>query len=62
MGEKRDVYRALVTKSEGKSPLGRSKYRWDNNIEMDLQEVGYGAWIGPSWLMIRTGSGQLWKR
>jgi hypothetical protein len=43
MGEKRDVYRVLMTKTEGNSPLGRSKYRWDNNIEMDLQKVGYGG-------------------
>jgi hypothetical protein len=43
MGEKRDVYRVSVTKTEGNRPLGRSKSRWDNNIEMDLQEVGYGG-------------------
>jgi hypothetical protein len=40
VGEKRDVYRILVTKTEGKRPLGRPKSRWDDNIEMDFQEVG----------------------
>ena len=40
MGERRGVYRALVGKSEGKRPLGRPRRRWDDNIEMDLQEVG----------------------
>ena len=47
MGEKRGVYRVLVGKSEGKRPLGRSRHRWDDNIKMDLQEVGCGGmdWI-----------------
>jgi hypothetical protein len=35
MGERRDAYRALVGKSEGRSPLGRHRHRWDN-ITMDL--------------------------
>jgi hypothetical protein len=41
MGEKRDGYRVLVRKPEGKSPLGRSRRRWENNIKRDLQEVGW---------------------
>ena len=41
MGEKRGVYRVLVRKAEGKRPLGRTRVRWDDNIKMDLQEVGY---------------------
>jgi len=47
MGEKRDVYRVLVGKPEGKRPLGRPRRRWDDNIKMDLQEVGCGGmdWI-----------------
>ena len=47
MRERRDIYRVLVGKSEGKRPLGRSRRRWDNNIKMDLQEVGCGVvdWI-----------------
>ena len=45
--EGRDVYRVLVGKSEGKKPLGRPRRRWENNIEMDLEEVGCGGmdWI-----------------
>ena len=36
------MYRILVGKSEGKRPLGRPRRRWEDNIEMDLQEVGLG--------------------
>jgi hypothetical protein len=39
MGERRGAYRLLVEKSEGRRPLGRPKYRWENNIKIDLQEV-----------------------
>jgi len=47
MGEKRGVYRVLMGKSEGKRPLGRPKPRWEDNIKIDLQEVGCGSmdWI-----------------
>jgi hypothetical protein len=38
--EKRGSYRVLVGKHEGKRPLGRSRHRWVENINMDLQEVG----------------------
>jgi hypothetical protein len=40
MGARRGVYRILVGKSEGKKPLARPRPRWENNIKMDLQEVG----------------------
>jgi len=40
MGESRGVYRVLVRNPEGKRPLERPRYRWEDNIEMDLQEVG----------------------
>jgi len=40
LGERRGVYRVLVRKPEGKSPLGRHRRRWEVNIKMDLQEVG----------------------
>jgi hypothetical protein len=40
MGESRGAYRVLVGKPGGKRPLGRPKRRWDDNIKMDLQEVG----------------------
>ena len=47
MGERRGVYRVLVGKSEGKRPLGRPRHRWEDNIKMDLKEVGCGGmdWI-----------------
>jgi len=37
-----DMHRVLVGKSEGKRPLGRPRRRWEDNIKMDLQEVGVG--------------------
>jgi hypothetical protein len=43
MEESRDVYRVLVEKSEGMRPLGRLALRWEDNINMDLQEVGCGG-------------------
>jgi len=39
-GERRDVYRVLVGKPEEKRTLGRPRHRWEDNIKMDLQEVG----------------------
>ena len=47
MGEGRGVYRVLVGKPEGKRPLGRPRRRWEDNIKVNLQEVGCGAldWI-----------------
>ena len=47
MGEGRGVYRVLVWEPEGKRPLGRPRRRWENNIKMDLQEVGRrcGDWM-----------------
>jgi hypothetical protein len=40
MGERRDTYRVLVRKSEGRRPLERPRCRWKDNIKMDLREVG----------------------
>ena len=72
MGEERGVHRVLMGKPEGKRPLGRPRRRWEDNIKMDLQEVGGGRWIfrklegvvgtGWSWLRIGTGGGHLWVR
>jgi hypothetical protein len=47
-GEKRNAYRLLVRKQEGKTPLGRPRRRWVDNIRMDLGEVVWGDvdWIG----------------
>ena len=43
MGEGRGVHRALVGKPEKKRPLGRPRRRWENNIKMDLRELGGGG-------------------
>jgi hypothetical protein len=47
MGEKRNPYRILVGKSEGKRPLGRPRRRWVGNIKIDLREIGWNdmEWI-----------------
>jgi hypothetical protein len=41
------IYRILVGKSEGKTPLGRSRRKWEDNIKMDIRETG---WDGMDWL------------
>jgi hypothetical protein len=51
------MYSVLMGKPEGKRPQGRSRYRWEDNIKMDLQEVG--VWTGLSWLRIGTGGRHL---
>jgi hypothetical protein len=43
MGDSRGVYSVLMGKPEGKIPLGRPRRRWEDNIKMDLQEVGCGV-------------------
>jgi len=47
IGERRGVYRFVVSKHEGKRPLGRPRRRCEDNIKMNLQEVGCGCmdWI-----------------
>jgi len=52
MGEMRGVYRALVGKPEGKRPLGRPRSKWEDNIKMDLQEVGFR---GVGWIDLVQG-------
>jgi hypothetical protein len=52
MGEERDMYRVLVGKPERKRPRGRPRFRWEDNIRMELQEVGCGEY-GLDW----AGSG-----
>jgi hypothetical protein len=59
MGQGRVAYRILVGRPGGKRPLERSRRRWEDNIKMDFQEVGWGAWTGLIWLGIGTGSGLL---
>jgi hypothetical protein len=43
MGEKRNAYRLLVGKPEGKRPLERPRHRWVHNIKMDILEIGWGT-------------------
>jgi len=52
MAERRGVYGVLVGKPEGERPLGRPRHRWEDNIKMDLQEVGLGGYG-----LDRAGSG-----
>jgi hypothetical protein len=47
MGEERGVYRVLVRRSEGKIPRGRPRFRWEDNIKMDLREIGID---GANWI------------
>ena len=57
MGEKRGVYRLLVGKPEGEKPLGRIRRRWEDNIKMDLQEMGCG---GMDWIEL-TQDRDMWR-
>ena len=52
MGDRRGVYRVLMGKPEGKIPLGIPRNQWEDNIKMDLQEVGCGGYG-----LDRSGSG-----
>jgi hypothetical protein len=49
MGEKRGSYRILVGSPEGRRPLERHRHRWEDNIKMDLQELG---WVGMDWIEV----------
>jgi hypothetical protein len=59
MVEKKNAYRILVGKPEGKRPLGRPRRRWVDNIKMDLREIEWDVWIGLIWLRIGTSGGLL---
>jgi len=59
MGEWRDVYGVLVGKPEGKRPLRKPRHRWEDNIKMDLQEVGCGGMDWIEWLRTGTVDGNL---
>jgi hypothetical protein len=54
---KKSAYRDLVRKLEGNSPRGRPRCRWEDNIKMDLKEVGWRVWTGFIWLRIGTIGG-----
>jgi hypothetical protein len=57
MGERRCIYRVLVGKPEGKRPLRRPRCRWEDNIEMDLQEVRFG---GLDWMELAQDRDRWW--
>ena len=54
MEEERNTYEVLVGKPEGKRTLARPRHRWQDDVRVDLQEIGGGAWIGLIWLRIGT--------
>ena len=59
MEERRGVYRVLVGKPEAKSPLGRPRRRWQDNIRRIFRKLDVGGWTGSSWFRIGTGGGML---
>jgi hypothetical protein len=59
MGAKKNAYRVLVGKPDGKRPLGRPRLRWEDIIKMNFQKMGCGAWTGSIWIRIGTGGGHL---
>jgi hypothetical protein len=50
-------FKVLAGKLREKTPLERTRRRWQNITKTDLLEVGYGVWTGSNWLRIRTGGG-----
>ena len=57
MGSRRGVYRVLVGKPEGLRPFERSRRRWEDNIKMDLQEVGC---VGTDWMDLTQNRDRWW--
>jgi hypothetical protein len=57
MGEGRSVYRVLVGRPEGKRPVGRPRCRWEDNIKMDLMEIGID---GANWIQMAQYRIQWW--
>jgi hypothetical protein len=55
--EGRGVHRVLVGRPEGKRPLGRPRCRWDDNIKMDLREIGIN---GVNWIQLAQARVQWW--
>ena len=59
MEEGRVVHKVLVGKPEGQRQLGRPRRRWEDNMKMDVEEVGRCFGTGWSWLRIGRGGGRL---
>jgi hypothetical protein len=57
MGQGRGVYGVLVGRPEGKRPLGRPRHRWEDNIKMDLREIGTD---GANWIRLAQYRGK-WR-
>jgi hypothetical protein len=57
MGEGRGVYRVLLWRPEGKRPLGRPRHRWEDNIRMNLKEIGIN---GANWIRLAQDRVQWW--
>jgi hypothetical protein len=57
IGDRRNAYRILVGKPEGRRPLGKPRHRWVDNIKMDLKEIG---WNGIDWIDLAQGRNQ-WR-
>ena len=62
MGVRIGAYKFFVGKSKGKRPLGKTRLRWEDDIKMDPQEVGWETWTGLIWLRIGTGGVHLRMR
>jgi hypothetical protein len=59
MGEMINSYKLLVRKLEGKRPLRRPRHGWENNIRMNVRDMGGMMWTGHTWLGIGTSGGLL---
>jgi hypothetical protein len=57
IGKMRNAYKILVRKPEGKRPFRRPRHRWEDNIGMDLGEIG---WEGLNWIHLTQDRGQWW--
>jgi len=58
-GKEERCIQVLMGKIEGKGQFVKTRHSWENNIKMDLQEVGWVTWTGLIWLRIGTGVGLL---
>jgi hypothetical protein len=55
------VYSIFVGKPKGKTPVGRPRHRWEDNIKIDLGEIGWAIRTGLIWFMVGTSDGTLGK-